>query len=146
MIERFRTRYGTVFHSSTCKDDWPNLATVTLVNNVVTRRKQEGATYTLQSPAIKSLRAVARDLGGPWRPQPVRVTGTIRACETQAALYASDSSRYAHPNVTLHTQGLAIDVNTNFLDERIRKSLLAHGWHQSRPDDEPWHFSYKLTA
>ena len=138
-MEKYRTRYGTVYHSPVCKDDWDNIKTFSFEG--VT-----GATYTLQRPAIRSLRAVARDLGGPWKPAPVIVTGTIRSCAQQAALYAMDPSRYANPNATLHTQGLAIDVHTGHLNDKIRKSLLAHGWHQSRPDDEPWHFSFRLTA
>lgn len=134
---KYKTRYGTVFHSERCKDDWSNIREVTL---------GPGATYKLQRPAIKSLRAVASDLGGPWSAKPVRVTGTWRSCEYQASLYAKDSSRYANPNSTLHTQGLAIDVHTGYLNAKVRDSLLKHGWHQSRPVDEPWHFSFRLTA
>lgn len=144
-ITKYDTRYGPVFHSSVCKDDFENVVTKSL-----TRIGKGGytATYTLQRPAFRSLKAVARDLGGPFRILPVRVTGTSRTCAYQASLYAKDPNRYAHPNSTLHTQGLAIDVDMNWLNAhpKAKASLLAHGWHQSRPDDEPWHFSYRLTA
>lgn len=136
-MAKYMTRYGVVFHSSTCKDNWDNIKEVTL---------GPGATYKLQRPAIRSLRAVAKDLGGPWKLAPVEVTGTWRSCELQASLYASDHNRYAHPNSTLHTQGLAIDVNTNHLTPKVKQSLLKHGWKQARPDDEPWHFSFRLSA
>lgn len=144
-IHRYKTRYGTIFHADRCKDDFGNIITARIKGRTFTGNKVT-ATYTLQRPAIRSLRAVARDLGSALRPRPVIVTGTIRACETQAALYKSDPNRYAHPNSTLHTQGLAIDVHTGHLNNKVRESLLRHGWHQSRPVDEPWHFSFRLTA
>jgi len=144
-IHTYGTRFGDIYHSDVCKDDFANITTKT-----VKRRGKGGysATYTLQAPAIASLRAVAKDLGGPFRQLPVKVTGTIRTCAYQMQLWLSDPNRYAHPNVTLHTQGLAIDVDMNWLNAHpeAKASLLAHGWHQSRPDDEPWHFSYRLTA
>jgi len=142
-IVRYQTKYGTVFHRSKCKSDWPNIVTK--------ERHRHGkpvpyTKMTLQEPALLSIRDVEKALSRPWKRYYVRVTGTIRTCEYQAALYASDPSRYAHPNSTLHTHGLAIDVHTTYLSEKLRKALLAHGWHQSRPDDEPWHFSFRLTA
>lgn len=141
-LHRYRTRYGTVLKADGCRDDYPNIKTVTIGSG----RRAE--TYTLQAPAIRSLRVVAARLGGPWRPRAVKVTGTIRSCEYQAQLYAQDSSRYAHPASTLHTHGLAIDVDTNFLraHPEVKRMLLNHGWNQSRPVDEPWHFSFRLTA
>ena len=144
-ITRAGTRYGDVFRSSVCKDDFSNMITKT-----VKRRGKGGYSvrYTLQKPAVTSLRAVARELGGPFRQMPVKVTGTSRTCEYQAALYAKDPHRYASPNGTLHTQGLAIDVDMNFLAKfpQTKRLLLEHGWHQSRPDDEPWHFSFRFIA
>ena len=143
-VERYKTKYGTVFHRPTCKSDW---------KNIVTRssKRKDGSvvpftTMTLQEPALLSIRAVEKQLSRPWKKFYVRVTGTRRTCELQAQLYASDPVRYAPPNSGLHTHGLAIDVHTAFLSEKLRKALLAEGWHQSRPVDEPWHFSYRLTA
>ncbi len=146
-VEQYKTRYGTVFHRSTCKDDWANIRTRS------TRRRFKGngseipfTQLTLQGPALESIKAIEKDISGPFVRQYVRATGTIRTCEQQMQLWLSDKNRFAHPNSTLHTQGLAIDVHTDFLTEKLRKSFLAHGWHQSRPDDEPWHFSFRLTA
>jgi len=140
MITKYRTPYGTVFHSTTCKDDHPNM---------VTREdfdKEPFTGMTLQQPALRALRAAERTLGHIWKPEHIRVTGSIRSCEQQRGLWLSDKSRFASPDTTLHTQGLAIDVHTGHLNDRVRKALLAHGWKQSRPDDEPWHFSFKLRA
>ena len=134
----YKTRYGPVYHREKCKSDWRNIVTVD--------HKKPWTRYTLQRPAVKSLHAVARDLGSFWKPQWVRVTGTHRTCSFQLSKWREDPSRFASPNGTLHTHGLAIDVHTGFLNEKIRKSLLRHGWHQSRPDDEPWHFSFRLKA
>jgi len=77
--------------------------------------------------------------------RPIFLTGSIRSCATQERLYRSDNKRYAKPGSTLHPHGLAIDVHTGFLNTTIRDILLNHGWEQSRPDDEPWHFSFTGT-
>lgn len=84
--------------------------------------------------------------------RPIYLTGSIRSCATARALYYSEenqerirrtgTSRYAKPEGTLHPHGLAIDVHTGYLNDRIRHVLEAEGWRQSRPDDEPWHFSF----
>lgn len=146
-METYKTRFGVVFHSDSCKDDWKNIRTTVRKRGLPGNRKEVPfTTLTLQGPAIDSIRAVEKELSRPWKAFYVRATGTIRTCEQQMALWLSDKERFAHPNSTLHTQGLAIDIHTSFLDERLRKSMLAHGWHQSRPDDEPWHFSFRLTA
>jgi hypothetical protein len=143
-IHEYKTRYGTIYRADGCKDDYANMVTRPDVRQG--GRVRPYTHMTLQKPAMDSIRAVEKDLGGPWQVERIRVTGSIRTCELQSALYASNHTRYAHPSKTLHTHGLAIDVHTGFLNERVRKSLLAHGWHQSRPDDEPWHFSFRLTA
>lgn len=143
-IEEYKTEFGTVYHRPTCKSDWKNIVTVQ-------RRRPSGLVVpytklTLQEPAVRSIRQVEKDLSKPWKPFYVRATGTIRTCDQQRALYASDPDRFAHPDKTLHTHGLAIDVHTAYLSEALRRTMLRYGWHQSRPVDEPWHFSYRLTA
>ena len=87
--------------------------------------------------------------------RPIILTGSIRSCETAKRLYfsaenqariaAGDGSRYARPESTLHPHGLAIDVDTRFLNSTIHDLLFKFGWRQSRPKDEPWHFSYTGT-
>ena len=142
-----QTKYGAVNRGTTCKDDHPNIATKTIGG---IRAKGGPEEYKLQLACIESLRDVAKELGGPWRKRPVHVTGTWRSCAYQAELYARDSHRYAHPNTTLHTQGLAIDVDMNWRasvgPEKVDAALRKFGWKQSRPDDEPWHWSYGWTA
>jgi hypothetical protein len=140
---RIITRYGTIYHSSTCKDH-DNIETsdqYVKESGEVQRRARNGPAITLQRPALKSFKVAEAKAD-----QEIVVTGTIRTCSQQATLYASDPQRFAHPNTTLHTQGLAIDVHTGFLNERVRRALRDCGWNQSRPDDEPWHFSFKLEA
>lgn len=126
------TRFGRVYRSTICKDDWTNIV----------EKDREGYKLKLQSPAMRSFRSAERRLG-----REIKLTGTWRSCAFQAQLYQSDTSRFAHPNSTLHTQGLAIDVSTAQGDqERIRTLLKRRGWTQSRPVDEPWHYSYGWTA
>lgn len=142
-IERYETVFGTIFHSSTCKDDYDNIITdsrFTKYTGVTINRNVE---ITLQRPALKAFKRAEEELG-----REIKITGSIRSCAQQASLYRSDPSRYASPNTTLHTQGLAIDVSTNDpdLEGRVRKVLLDVKFRQSRPDDEPWHFSYFLKA
>jgi hypothetical protein len=148
------TKYGPVFRSTQCKDDHSNIVDASIGGE---RAIGGTETYKLQKPAVESLRAVADVMGRrfPWRrvKRPVKVTGTWRACAYQAQLYFSDPKRYAHPNTTLHTQGLAIDVDTHWLGSltafqlrRFRRAMAENGWSQSRPDDEPWHWSYGWTA
>lgn len=131
-IERYFTKYGVVYHQPQCKSDWKNIV----------ERDRNGYTLKLQQPAMRSFRSAEEKLG-----REIKLTGSWRSCSLQAQLYQSDTSRYAHPDKTLHTHGLAIDVSTAQPDQqRIRELLLARGWHQSRPDDEPWHYSFRLTA
>jgi hypothetical protein len=153
-VESRVTEYGKVYRLvGGCKDNWDNIITATIGGQYSIGSE----TYTLQKPAVDSLRWVASEIGqwGPFRfrKRVVLVTGTIRTCERQAALYASDPSRYAPPSVGLHTQGLAIDVDMNWytalsdkLKGRFRTAMRAAGWTQSRPTDEPWHWSFGWTA
>lgn len=131
-----KTPYGIIHHGGPCKDDYDNIN--------IYHQKGTGDAIKLQGPALRSFREAENKIG-----KPIVCTGTWRSCRLQRELYSSDSSRFAHPDVTLHTRGLAIDVSTglSFLRRRrIRGALLARGWHQVRPDDEPWHYSFWLTA
>lgn len=131
MIVSKWTRYGRAFRSTLCKSDWSNIV----------EKDREGYVLKLQAPAMRSYRLAERALG-----KEIRLTGSWRSCAYQAELYSRDPSRYAHPNTTLHTQGLAIDVSTNMDLSRVRPLLLKRGWTQTRPVDEPWHFSFGWTA
>lgn len=127
------TKYGRIFYGGPCEDDYPNMELY---------HQRPDRVVKLQRPAIKSLKAAEERVG-----RDILLTGTgWRSCSLQAELYASDSNRYADPDVTLHTRGLAIDVSTEILNKKIKAALLDLGWHQVRPDDEPWHFSFRLTA
>lgn len=131
-IHRGYTRWGVVKRADVCKDDWANIV----------EKPREGYKLKLQAPAMRSFRKAERALG-----REIKLTGSWRACSTQAALYQTDPNRFAHPNSTLHTQGLAIDVSTAQRGQKkIRRALLKRGWSQSRPVDEPWHYSFYWTA
>lgn len=139
-----KTEYGPIRHGGSCFDHYRNIV------------EQDGR--RLQAPAMRALREAERRLFKRKHPvrskfprnknarEPIILTGSWRSCDLQRQLYASDSSRYADPDKTLHTRGLAIDVHTGHLDDDVLAVLRATGWKRSRPDDEPWHHSYWLTA
>lgn len=130
------TKYGKI-HDVTgpCDDDYTNMKLLHTGN---------GQTVKLQGPALLSYEAAAKITKG------IPLTGSWRSCAYQAQLYASDApahTRYAPPDGTAHTRGLAIDVSTAIPATRFRAihdALLAHGWHQPRAD-EPWHHSFRVN-
>lgn len=149
--ENIRTPYGIIHYGPECKDDYKNFVTY----------NQAGphTIITLQRPAMKSFWAAeiryAKKLG--WSDKRIEenggrgrailvLPGTNRTCETQLRLWREDPDRYAHPDTTGHTRGLALD-----LDQRqpnlniIHRALKEEGWEWVRPDDEPWHCSYFVT-
>lgn len=138
------TEYGTVHRlEGGCKDDWVNIQTDLYYHKQrgLVRKRKRAVAITMQRPALRALSAAEAELG-----REVVVTGSFRTCAFQAEKYHEDPQRYAPPSVGLHCQGLAIDVSTNVLDDKIRKALLRHGFTQARPVDEPWHFSFGWTA
>lgn len=148
--ENIRTPNGTIHYGPTCRDDYPNFEVYDQGGSAVV--------LTLQKPAMTAFKAAevryAKKLK--WSDARIKknhglgraiavLAGTNRTCATQAKLYASDHSRYAPPNSTGHTRGLAIDVNQGQPNLAIvNAALLAEGWNRAR-SDEPWHFSYFLT-
>lgn len=147
----YRTPFGVIHYKPTaCRDDYPNMVTY-----------DQGAGHTsltLQRAAMRAFWAAqvryARSCG--WskarlrrnpKGRPIYVLpGTNRTCATQARLYRSDPDRYAHPNVTGHTRGIAIDVSQaqpNLV--KVDRALRAEGWTQVR-SDEPWHWSFGVTV
>jgi hypothetical protein len=159
------TEFGPVRRADGCKDDYDSLV-------VYDQPPAGGTPIILQRAAMRSFQICEeRYAKERWRPgfpkkvtqridpeiwgkqregkrefRPIYLTGSIRSCDTQARLYKSDSNRYAPPDVGVHTHGLAIDVHTGYLNAVIRRILFNHGWTQSRPDDEPWHRSFGVTA
>jgi hypothetical protein len=138
------TKYGDVYrYVGGCKDDYDNIVTSSYYRRYGVIFKKRPVAITIQRPALKALRAAEKRLG-----RQIVVTGSARSCEYQAELYRKDPSRYAAPSVGVHCQALAFDVTTADpeLKTKVRAALYAEGFHQSRPDDEPWHFSYAVTA
>ena len=144
-----KTAYGTIHYGGPCQDDYANI--------ILYDQKDRGwAVIKLQAPAVRSLKDCEKRwarLTTPWRKRrTIRVSGSWRSCELQHDLYYSDppesQQRYAHPDKTVHTRGLAIDVYWKgvFTKLILKRILRNHGWHQTRPDDEPWHWSFGVTA
>jgi len=135
-----KTKYGVIHHGGPCKDDYEN----------ITGYDQPGTgapAVRLQGPAMRAFKAAEKRASRSGKP--IILTGSSRSCETQWKLWRSDPNRFAHPDTSLHCRALAIDVSTGqgrFRLWRIKKALTAEGWNRVRPDDEPWHWSYVLTA
>jgi hypothetical protein len=140
----YPTKYGLVYWRPTCKSDWSNIESrgyyVKFEGTKNQERVQRDYNLKLQRSALRSFLAAEKKLGFQ-----LKLTGSHRTCEFQRACWESDPQRFAHPNEGVHTHGLAIDVHTGILSNRIKDVLKAHGWKQSRPVDEPWHFSFKVT-
>ena len=140
----YKTEYGPIHGGGPCRDDYNNI-------ELYDQGEKGWPVLKLQRPAIKSLKEVEErwaKLTRPWKKRRhVRVTGTWRSCAYQKELYESDNNRYAPPDKTLHTRGLAIDIHTGFLpDVLLFRILRNHGWYQTRPADEPWHWSFRLIG
>lgn len=136
-----KTPFGVIRFGGSCTDDY---------DNIEIWHQTPDRTIKLQRPALRCFREAERRLTGRRRrAQHIFCTGTWRSCSYQRELYASDSNRYAHPDVTLHPRGLAIDVDQNqswLKRRRIHRILTKLGWKRVRPKDEPWHYSYILEA
>ena len=161
-VERpIRTPNGIIHYGGPCKDDYPNMERLD--------QDPDGANIilVLQRPAMKAFLAAqvryARKSG--WSKERIErntvrigtkrypvgrtiviLPGTNRTCATQTALFRKDPNRYAAPQITGHTRGLAIDrsnaqPNLAIVDQCLR----LEGWTRTRPDDEPWHHSYGVT-
>lgn len=149
-IESRITKFGTVYRNiGGCTDDYHNIVTSRFYRKPsgVVKHRLRKTQITAQRPAIKAIRVVEAHLG-----EEVLFTGSFRTCEYQAALYRKDPVRYAPPNVGLHCQALAFDVNTTWragLSDRKEAEFvkLMHqvGFTQARAD-EPWHWSFGWTA
>lgn len=129
-----QTPNGPIHFGGRCKDDYDNIGTAQI----------QGVSVTLQHPAIRAYREATERYG-----HPISNTGTHRSCAEQARLYRSDPSRFAPPDVTLHTRGLAVDVIVPIDRSRrdaLHRAMTHAGWLQARPDDEPWHWSYGVKA
>jgi hypothetical protein len=127
--------WGKIRCGGPCRDDY---------ERIVRFQSRAGQIVTLQHAAAQSFQAAEKALGFG-----LLLTGSIRTCERQAELYASDPKRFAHPAKTAHTRGLAIDVSTaqsSWRKWRIKRALSKRGWFQCRPIDEPWHWSFGIQV
>jgi len=150
-----KTEYGFIYYGGACRDDYPNFRVYDQGggNTIVTLQKP--ALIALLEAQVKLARALGwskariqgnqKAIDGKKYPagRPIKVLpGTNRTCETQAALFKSDSSRYADPDITGHTRGIAIDVDQSQPNlGKVNAALASAGWKRVR-SDEPWHWSY----
>ncbi len=148
---RIATPYGFIRYGGPCRDDYRSLVVYDQGGGNTVLELQRPAMMAFQAAEVRYARRsgwtkvrIKRN-GGRGRPIKV-LPGTNRSCETQARLYASDRNRYASPAITGHTRGLAIDVDQSQPNlDKVNAALRAEGWTQTRPDDEPWHWSYGVT-
>lgn len=137
-----KTPRGIVYYGGACRDHYPNFETYDQPGN--------HTVLTLQRPAMKAFRAAEERYQAKTNKSKfiLVLSGTNRSCATQTALYRSDTSRYAPPQYTGHTRGLAIDVDQRQGLANLRMiytALLNEGWKKARPTDEPWHLSYWVS-
>lgn len=153
---RYRTPYGDIYYGGPCRDNYRNM--------LAYNQAGPHTVFSYQRPAMRAWLAAqvryARRSG--WTKRRIEnthvmlggkrytegkpifvVAGTNRSCSLQASLYRQDPGRYAKPEYTGHTRGLAADVHQ---DQDglgvIYECLAAENWERSRPDDEPWHWTY----
>jgi LAS superfamily LD-carboxypeptidase LdcB len=135
-VTKAKTPTGVIFYGGPCKDDYANM-------RIYDQPPKGGSPIKLQGPALRSLKDAEKKLG-----KPIYLTGSWRSCAYQRELYTRDPKRYAHPDGTFHTRGLAIDVSQSQSKTklaRIHSLLTKRGWKQAR-SDEPWHYSYWIAA
>ena len=138
---RIHTDYGVIYYGGPCRDDYPSFQTYDMGGG--------HTILTLQRPAMRAFMAAEERYRNKTNEHKVIAVlpGTNRSCATQTRLYRSDPSRYARPEVTGHTRGLAIDVSQAQGRDALRMiatALRNEGWTQVR-EDEPWHWSFGVT-
>jgi len=143
----YNTPTGRIYYDGSGNDHRDNI-----VDSKPAFTKRHSAAK-LQAPALVSFRQAEDILGkrlaikNGWDPKKakakaIQLTGSWRSFAYQAALYHSDSHRYASPYTSGHVQAVAIDVSTNDPNfSLIHDILTSLGWKQAR-GDEPWHYSY----
>src|SRR5262245_39900032 len=146
-----KTPYGPIYYGGACRDNYRNFV------RYDAEPKGSGLILVLQAPAMRAFKAAqvrfAKRSG--WTRQRIAkhpdgrpiilLPGTNRTCATQAALYRSDSDRYADPKYTGHTRGLAIDISqAQGSLSTINTCLRQEGWEFAR-SDEAWHASYFVS-
>lgn len=153
------THYGTIYVSS------PGPTSRYGNVNVLKRSKGKpalpGFVYTesagdvvLQGPALRAFReaerrATPRRLRKKGKIKPIILTGVgFRDYDVQRDLWLSDPGRFAHPDGSMHVEGLAVDIHSGqsaLRRYRIKKALLLVNWHYPL-GREPWHASYTVSG
>lgn len=144
----FSTKYGTVTVRNPGRVEAPpNLQTY-----VQTSQRH----IVLQGPALRAfkaaeLRITPRRDRRKGKVRHILVTGVgYRSYALQKSLYENSDQpgRYANPDGSLHTEALAIDVDSGqstYRKAQIRRALIAEGWFYG-VSGEPWHASFRLSG
>ncbi len=69
-----------------------------------------------------------------------------RPIAVQAQGYANNPSRFASPEKGLHVVGLAFDIHSDYNKPDVYQAFREEGWHQTRPIDEKWHWSFGVRG
>lgn len=141
----FTTPFGEIRCGGPCRDNYLRIRHYA---------QTAGATVTLQLAALESFKAAELAITPHWmrrrhKVRHISLTGSARSCSSQTALWLSDKARFAEPASSAHCRALAIDVSMAqswWRRRKIGKALAARGWHQARPSDEPWHWSYGIQC
>jgi hypothetical protein len=120
----------------------------------VNRYKRPVGDVVLQGPALRAFKAAEvaatpRRMRRKGKVLPILITGVgFRSYAVQKALYDSDHSRYADPDLSMHVEALAVDIDMNqgaIRRAKIKRQLTKRGWHYA-VDGEPWHASFRLAG
>jgi hypothetical protein len=129
-------KWGEIRCGGPCRDDYARIT-------VDGRPNGEGY-VKLQQAGMKAFHDAEQACGFV-----IQLTGSFRLCATQESLYSQDPSRYAAPATSGHCRGLAIDVSTTYgwwKTRKIKRALADRRWYQTRPQDEPWHWSFGIQV
>lgn len=94
----------------------------------------------LTAPAASAFKNAENRFG-----QQIWVTDSYRDWATQERGFRSNPNRFVAPQYSAHVRGEAIDVDSsrhNLADPQLKSALTGAGFCQSRPSDEPWHYSF----
>lgn len=69
-----------------------------------------------------------------------------RPINIQAQGHANNPGRFADPNKGLHVVGLAFDIHSDYNNSEVYQAFREEGWHQTRPLDERWHWSFGVRG
>lgn len=102
----------------------------------------------LQRPAIRAFKAAEARCATARKPH-ILITGIgYRSYSDQRILWLGDSQRFADPDLSMHVEADAVDVDQGQGTRRLKaihRALIAEGWYQA-VENEPWHYSFRIAG